>query len=112
MYQPGDRVVYTATKHSMHPGPRAEALQPEPNGEGYSYHVKKYWRVLDVRDDGLLVVVTRRGKQRKIPTDDSHLRRARWWEAFFLASRFPATEEIQNRGDADRQPQSGTPFSW
>ncbi|HEX5103079.1 MAG TPA: hypothetical protein VFV87_04670 [Pirellulaceae bacterium] len=95
MYRPGDRVVYTATKHSSHPGPRAEAVEPERHGEGYSYHVKKYWLVLDVRADGTLVVVTRRGKQRVIPTSDGHLRPARWWETFFLRSRFPQREEIQ-----------------
>ena len=111
MYRPGDRVVYTATKHSMHPGPRAEALQPEPNGEGYSYHVRKYWRVLDVRTDGMLVVVTRRGKQRQIPTSDSHLRPARWWESFFLRSRFPQTEEIQSGDDTSRLPPAGAPAS-
>lgn len=111
MYRPGDRVVYTATKHSMHPGPRAEAVEPERNGEGYSYHVKKYWRVLDVKPDGMLVVVTRRGKQRKIPTDDSHLRPARWWEGFFLRSRFPPTEEVQGGGDSSRRPSAGAPLS-
>jgi hypothetical protein len=94
----------------MHPGPRAEALQPEPNGEGYSYHVKKYWRVLDVQSDGMLVVVTRRGKQRQIPTSDSHLRPARWWESFFLRSRFPQTEEIQT-GDSTRLPPMNAPAS-
>lgn len=104
MYQPGDRVVYTATKHSSHPGPRAEAVAPERHGEGYSYNVKKYWRVLDVRADGTLVVVTRRGKQRSIPTSDSQLRPARWWENFFLASRFPQPEEIQSGDGSPRLP--------
>jgi hypothetical protein len=104
MYQPGDRVIYTATKHSSHPGPRAEAVEPEPHGEGYSYNVKKYWRVLDVRADGTLIVVTRRGKQRSIPASDSHLRPARWWENVFLAARFPQQEEIQDRKGSPRLP--------
>jgi hypothetical protein len=103
MYRPGDRVVYTATKHSTHPGPRAEALEPEPHGEGYWYHVKKYWRVVDVQQDGTLVVVTRRGKQRTIPNTDSQLRPARWWETFFLAGRFPQPD------DADRGNPSALP---
>lgn len=107
MYQPGDRVVYTATKHSMHPGPRAEAVAPEPNGEGYSYHVKKYWRVLDVRTDGMLVVVTRTGKQRSIAASDSHLRPARWWENFFLGSRFPRSADPSG-GDSPRLPVSAS----
>jgi hypothetical protein len=110
MYQPGDRVVYTATKHSSHPGPRAEAVAPEPNGEGYSYHVKKYWRVVDVRNDGTLIVVTRRGKQRAIPTSDAHLRPARWWESFFLRGRFPQPEALQG-SDSYSLPTTGAPIS-
>lgn len=111
MYRPGDRVVYTATKHSSHPGPRAEAVEPEPNGEGYSYHVKKYWRVLDVRSDGTLIVVTRRGKQRAVPTTDAHLRPARWWESVFFRSRFPQPEAIQAGSGSSPLPPSGAPVS-
>ena len=89
MYRPGDRVVYTATKHSTHPGPRAEAVHPEQHGEGYWYDVKKYWLVVKVQPDGLVVVVTRRGKERSIPAGDTRLRPARWWELFFFRDRFP-----------------------
>ena len=89
MYRTGDRVIYTATKHSAHPGPRAEAVDPEPNGEGYSYAVKKYWLVVNVQADGTLIIVTRRGKQRQVPSSDPRLRPARWWENFFFRSRFP-----------------------
>jgi hypothetical protein len=89
MYRAGDRVIYTATKHSAHPGPRAEAVAPEPNGEGYSYAVKKYWLVVQVQPDGTLTVVTRRGKQRHVTASDPRLRPAKWWENFFFRSRFP-----------------------
>jgi hypothetical protein len=89
MYKTGDRVVYMATKHSTHPGPRAESVAPEPHGEGYSYNVKKYWLVMGVQSDGRLKVVTRRGKHRLLPTGDPRLRPARWWESLFLGSRFP-----------------------
>jgi hypothetical protein len=94
MYQPGDRVIYVAEKHSPHPGPRAEAVQPETNGEGYSYRVKKFWVVLQVQDDSL-VVRTRRGKQRSVSTSDPRLRPARWWEKLLLSSRFP--DQLQDR---------------
>jgi hypothetical protein len=94
MYRPGDRVVYTASKHSRHPGPRAERVTPEPNGEGYFYDVRKYWLVRDVRPDGTLTVITRRGKERIIPADDRRLRRARWWESFFFGSRFPRHTDV------------------
>jgi hypothetical protein len=90
MYKPGDRVVYLATKHSAHPGPRAEDVEPEPHGEGYTYHVKKYWVVTDVAPNGWLTVITRRGKRRQVHADDPHLRAARWWELLFFRRRFPA----------------------
>jgi hypothetical protein len=103
MYKPGDRVVYLATKHSAHPGPRAEDVEPEPHGEGYTYHVKKYWMVTGVTPDGWLTVVTRRGKQRRVLANDPRLRPARWWELLFLRRRFPAFEFAT--------PRSGTPRS-
>jgi hypothetical protein len=107
MYKTGDRVVYLASKHSRHPGPRAEALTPERNGEGYSYDVKKYWLVLDVRPDGQLTVVTRRGKQRVVPMSDPRLRPARWWESIFFASRFPQPPDAP-QADVDHRVAAGT----
>ena len=98
-YRPGDRVVYMTHKHSAHPGPRAESLQPERHGEGYFYAVRKYWRVLDVRPDGTVAVVTRRGKYRVLPISDPCLRPARWWENVFLASRFPEPPDA-NSGES------------
>lgn len=89
MYKPGDRVVFTATKHSDHPGPRAEDVEPEPHGEGYSYAVRKYWLVVSVDGGGAVTMVTRRGKERILPSNDPRLRPARWWESLLLSSRFP-----------------------
>jgi len=103
MYRTGDRVIYTATKHSAHPGRRAVAVQPEPNGEGYSYDVKKYWVIANVQSDGLLLVLTRRGKERVIPASDPRLRPAYWWESFFLRGRFP---NLPDSSAHDAPPQS------
>jgi hypothetical protein len=99
MYKPGDRVVYLAAKHSSHPTPRAEALDPEPYGEGYRYAVRKYWVVSRVGEDGMLTLLTRRGKQRVLSATDSRLRLAHWWERWFLAGRFPE-ENAAEGGDA------------
>ena|SRR5688572_16309746 len=89
MYKTGDRVVYLAIKHSAHPGRRAEQVQPEPHGEGYSYGVKKYWLVARTEAGGTVTVITRRGKERTLPADDPRLRPARWWESLFFGERFP-----------------------
>jgi hypothetical protein len=101
-YQTGDRVVYLTTKHSAHPGPRAEAVQPEPHGEGYSYDVKKYWVVAEVHASGMLTVITRRGKERAVLASDPRLRPARWWEHIFYGGRFP-----QSPSDRMSSPLSG-----
>ena len=101
MYQPGDRVIYIAEKHSEHPGPRAEAVHPETNGEGYSYRVKKYWVVVEV-EDGSLKVQTRRGKTRRVLISDPRLRPARWWERLLLASRFPSHSDRNSRRESSR----------
>lgn len=93
MYKPGDRVVYLADKHGNHPTPRAEKLDPEPYGEGYRYAVRKYWVVSEVRPDGTLALLTRRGKQRILSCSDNRLRPANWWERWFLAGRFPTGTE-------------------
>jgi len=100
MYRPGDRVVYTATKHSAHPGPRAEAVQPEQHGEGYWYDVKKYWLVVHVQPDGFLTCITRRGKERAIAASDPRLRPARWWESFFFRDRFPRLSTVPGDGSS------------
>lgn len=101
MYRPGDRVVYTASKHSRRPGPRAVEVTPERHGEGYFYHVKKFWLVRDVQPDGTLTVVTRRGKQRVVPASDPCLRPARWWENIFCSSRFPQSTDQPRPPSAD-----------
>ena len=106
MYQPGDRVVYVAEKYGPHPGPRAEAVQPETNGEGYSYRVKKFWVVLEVQSDSL-VVRTRRGKQRSVLTSDPRLRPARWWEKLLLASRFPDQAPSQHESSESQRAAAG-----
>ncbi|MCA9083175.1 MAG: hypothetical protein KDA81_03925 [Planctomycetaceae bacterium] len=87
-FKPGDLVIYRKTKHSTHPGPRAENLHPAPNGDTYSYVVSKFWLVREVLEDGTLVAVTRRGKLNQIRPDDPGLRRPNWFERLFYRSRF------------------------
>ncbi len=96
MFKPGDRIVYRQSKHSTHPSLRAVEVRPAPKGEYYSYDVLKYWVVSRVQPDGRLQVVTRRGKQRTVHVEDPALRRARWWERLFFASRFPSLPKSEN----------------
>ncbi len=88
-YACGQRIVYVVTKRSQHPGPRAKHIDPTSKGDGYSYTVKKFWRVADVLADGSLIIATRRGKRRTISANDPCVRHAKWWEKLLLGARFP-----------------------
>lgn len=88
-FQIGDRVIYRVTKRSWRPGQRAHDVYPEPNGDGYTYAVDKYWVVEATPPDGDIVVRTRRGKIRTVRSDDPNLVRPTWWQSILYAQRFP-----------------------
>jgi hypothetical protein len=88
-FRPGDVVVYRKQKSSARPGPHARDIQPALHGDSYSYSVDKFWRVIGIRPDNMLVVLTRKGKQHTIAANDPNLRRAHWWERLFFWHRFP-----------------------
>jgi hypothetical protein len=89
MYHVGEPVVYRVAKFTGHPGPRAKNISPTPKGEYYSYEVNKFWVVADVRDDGKLLLRTRRGKEHIVNPDDPKLRKVTWWERLTSGRRFP-----------------------
>jgi len=88
-FKPGDRVVFSKPKHSTRPGPRAKEIFPSRRGESYSYFVDKYWLVVDMRGDEV-VVQTRSGKCHVLATDDPNLRHASWWDRLVNRHRFPS----------------------
>jgi hypothetical protein len=98
-YSPGDPVIYHKAKYSPTPGPRARGVNPTPHGEDYAYVVDKYWLVKECQADGMLLLVTRRGKQHVVREDSPNLRHANWWEKFIHRGRFPeldpATGKVQ-----------------
>lgn len=67
-------------------------MRPAPAGEYYAYVVDKFWVVVRIRDDGMILLRTRRGKEHLVEQSDPHLRAARWWHKFFWRHRFPATD--------------------
>ena len=91
-YQPGDWVIYRKTKHSDHPGPRAQKILPASHGDEYTYLVDKFWVVTDVSDDGQIAIRTRRGKQHRVDADDFNLRKASLWERLWYRNRFESVE--------------------
>jgi len=94
-YQTGDLVVYTMTKHSPHPGPRARSVHPAELGEDYSYLVDKFWMVVKTVDQDKVQLVTRTGKTRMCLTADPLLRKANWWQRLRYRNRFPNEQVLQ-----------------
>lgn len=84
-FSPGDHVIYRKAKYSTHPGPRAQQVFPIRGGEGYHYVVDKTWTVLGEKDNGLLEVVTPRGKHNLVRCDDPNLRKAHLLESLYLS---------------------------
>ncbi len=92
LYQPGDLVVYTVTKRSPHPGPRARSVYPSELGEDYSYVVDKFWMVIGIEGNDKVVIVTRKGKTRTVLASDPLLKKANWWQRFRYRDRFPGPD--------------------
>ena len=84
----GDWVLYRKLKYSRLPGPRAQSVEPAPNGDGYSYFVDKYWTVEEVLGDGRLKLRTRTGKTHWIGANDPNLQRITWWNRWRYKRQF------------------------
>ena len=92
-FKAGEPVVFQVCKRSVNPGPRAKGVTPEPRGEGYVYHVDKYWVVDRVESDGRVVLRTRRGKIHVVHADNPQLRRPGLIERWMRSHRFPQTDD-------------------
>lgn len=100
-FQRGDPVIFTKTKFSAHPGPRAEDISPSSHGESYSYLVKKFWTVLE-REEHRILVLTRGGKRHWVNLNDPALRAPTWWEMIRHRERFPAIDDSDSETSAPK----------
>jgi hypothetical protein len=107
-FKAGDWAIYRKQKVSPSPGPRAQMTTPSTRGETYAYLVDKFWIVRDVLADGRLRLVTRRGKEHLIASDDPRLRRPNWIQRWLQRDRFlaieAAIEEAKQGGGASAVP--------
>ncbi|MBF0586372.1 hypothetical protein INT08_04355 [Prosthecochloris sp. N3] len=90
----GDPVIYRKPKSSPHPGPRAKQVYALEKGESYHYVVDKFWKVLDVKDDGMLELVTRTGKKHRVEPDDPKLVKPNPLHYLLFRKRFPDLEVV------------------
>ena len=103
-FEKGDLVIYTMTKQSPQPGPRARSVYPAQSGDDYSYVVDKFWMVADVVNGNQVVIVTRTGKTRGVRANDPQLKKANWWQRLRFHNRFPSPDILQTAA-VDRAPQ-------
>jgi hypothetical protein len=96
--KPGDVVVYRKTKFGNRPGPRAKSIHPTASGDGYTYHVDKYWVVAAVEDNGKVLLKTRTGKEHVFNMHDPMLRRVTWWERWLRRDQMPTLAQAQAAG--------------
>ena len=95
-FRRNDWVIFRTTKHSTHPGRRAQSVFPAEKGEGYTYCVDKFWIVDDIQqkaESTQIVLRTRRGKERIVEIDDPRLRQANWYEKLMFGHRFPLPKD-------------------
>lgn len=82
-FKKGQVVVFRKEKHSTHPGPRAQNVRPARLGDMYDYLVDKFWIVVDIEGDDL-VVKTPKGKVHRVSTQHPRLRKLRLHERIWL----------------------------
>jgi hypothetical protein len=92
-FKAGDLVVFRRSKHTTHPGRRAQDVEATPHGDLYSYFVEKSWIVERVQDDGKLLLRTRRGKTHVVEPNDPNLRHATLWDRVRYRARFAELKE-------------------
>ena len=96
-FKPGDSIVYRKSKHTTHPGRRAQSVRAAEKGDYYTYFVDKFWVVRKVLSSGELLVETRRGKRHVINPSDPNLHKPTLIQWLRFRDRFPVlqpSEEI------------------
>ena len=91
-FKRGDWVVFRRLKHTTRPGRRAREVHATENGDYYDYFIDKFWIVVQVLEDGRLMLKTRRGKTHAVDANDSNLRHASLWDRFRHRARFAQLE--------------------
>jgi hypothetical protein len=103
-FRRGEIVVYKKQKVSPKPGPRAHDIAPAVQDGKFAYVVDKFWVVTEVRDDGKIMVRTRRGKQHCIDPLDPNLRRVGWWDRLWNRSEYRKLLASVTEADAADRP--------
>jgi len=87
-FKVGEFVIVAKSKRSTHPSPQAKHIHPAQHGETYSYIIEKFWKVVQVFDNGTMEIETRRGKRHRVDMDTPLLRKAGFWDRLMYRHRF------------------------
>jgi hypothetical protein len=83
----GDKVIYRKHRCKDKLSKNAINIRPSLKGESYSYDVDKFCKVKKV-EDGIVTIVTRKGKEREIEVGSKDLRKANWLQRLIYRNRF------------------------
>ena len=84
----GDFIIVKKFKASTSPSPRAKDISPATHGDTYSYRIDKFWKVVQVLDDGTIEIETRGGKRHHIDRRHQGFRKANLLDRLFHRNRF------------------------
>jgi len=84
----GDFVIVKKFKASTHPSSRAKDIDPAIHGDTYSYRIDKYWKVVQVLDDGMIEIETRGGKRHHLDRRNLGFRKANLLDRLIHRNRF------------------------
>jgi hypothetical protein len=87
--QPGAPIIYRVVETSTHPVREGRDIRPAERGEFYYYVTQKYWRVEEVRPDGMILARSSFMEQHCLRADDPNLRKASLVERLRYGARFP-----------------------
>ena len=88
-FRAGAPIIYRAIATSAPLGREAHQVQVASKGEFYYYVTHKYWRVEEVRPDGIIVARSSLMEQYFLRPNDPNLRKASFFERLRYATRFP-----------------------
>ena len=84
----GDFVIFSKSKSSTHPSPRATEIFPAQHGDTYSYIINKIWKVVQIFDDDTIEIETRGGKRHRLDKNTPQMRKVNLWDRIVFWNRF------------------------
>ena len=77
-FKVGDKVIFKKTRNRMRPGRNAHDVAPTVHGDYYTYLVDKYRKVQGVTPEGMVILISPKGKTQVMNAGSPCLKKAGW----------------------------------